>query len=435
MQLFIVYLAMLAPLVGAQWWMSPPPSIAQPATLCPEGAEFKFSQVWPSGFKAAVMMGKWVTGRRVVLHFQDGVPDLSHPAGAEVIAKTASSITFALSATPGHLAKDAFDLQGRGRPPEASAVIITCELFYPPPPLPPPLPPVQADSCDPYRPAMNVVDSWAGGYALHLVLSMDKSSAPAALQVEVVFPPPSNAAPAAAKAMAALPGAAEPGAVGNPGTKVVAVRLQKLRGAELINEGRKRGSISVKVLPATATAATSSGADAAADNFRPQVQRVTKPSRPAKAPPPPGYTPGGEAVVVYSFEMSVLAGSTHRPSLRCSRLMGPPPPPPPPTSPPPPPSLAASQPEMESAVLAMLPSSSIFESARPLLPPCPAFLGVHYRMSSSGTAPDGEPYFTGSVKIDSPERKVCALTVALAVVLCRGLGCLWWTSVVEFCSG
>lgn len=58
-------LALLLPIASASWWDASPP-LPFTGTVCPGGAEFKYAQVWPSGFRAVVTMGKWVTGRALL---------------------------------------------------------------------------------------------------------------------------------------------------------------------------------------------------------------------------------------------------------------------------------------------------------------------------------------------------------------------------------
>lgn len=185
----ILRLVVLLPGVSAKWWEpSPPPPYAL-GSVCPSGAEFKYAQVWPSGFRAVVTVGKWVTGRkphsfklaraalratvaadhgqrplvgRVVLHFDGEAPVFSRPVGAELLTTSGTSVTFSLSGTPGHLAKDSFDLQARGKPPDVATVHVSCELAFPPPPPAPSAPPALVETCSPYSPQLQVRHHTAG---------------------------------------------------------------------------------------------------------------------------------------------------------------------------------------------------------------------------------------------------------------------------------
>ena len=64
MQFFTV-VATLTAFTDDGWWLPPPPVAT--GTPCPGGAEFRYVQKWPSGFKAVVQFkGEWVPGRVVV---------------------------------------------------------------------------------------------------------------------------------------------------------------------------------------------------------------------------------------------------------------------------------------------------------------------------------------------------------------------------------
>lgn len=158
------------------WWQPSPPSPPS-GSVCPGGANFAFAQSWPTGFKATVTMGAWATGRRVVLDFGAGPTPELRVVGASVLRRSGSTVTFSLGSSPGKIAPDAFDLQGRGRPPDAARVHIWCELPYPPPPPLPASPPAPIESCAPFsktlQAGVSVVELasvHAGSYSLRITL-------------------------------------------------------------------------------------------------------------------------------------------------------------------------------------------------------------------------------------------------------------------------
>ena len=154
---------------------------------CPGGANFKFAQTWPSGFRAVVQFGEWVPGRRVRLHYigsDTSVPGFFRAVGATQLASpSARASLFELASLPGHLAPNAFDLQARGAPPNGgtSNFLVTCDLPYPPPPPRAPSPPAPEHHCAGTQ--LVVEDVWSGsatnspGYRLRVTLGHRSSAA------------------------------------------------------------------------------------------------------------------------------------------------------------------------------------------------------------------------------------------------------------------
>ncbi|KAL1496872.1 hypothetical protein AB1Y20_014455 [Prymnesium parvum] len=320
-------LTLLTVAASASWWQPSPPPI-QAATPCPGGAEFKYEQVWTSGFRAVVTMSRWIPGRRVIVHFDEGELPGLRSYGAELLDTTATTATFSLGSTPGKSAADSFDLQGRGKPPKASAVRISCELPYPPPPPTPSKPPAPVDGCAEYAHTLEVTEEWEGGYTLQVTLSssLPHSIAPN-LEVGLNF---SVAALGKEQAKAAGTGVVSversnrraslapspPSPMSAAATAVstgkVVMRLQELRGAQLVAESRKRGVISVLVTPLETLNGGSS--DVSADT-----------------------TDARRSSTTYRFDMDVLASHERPPRITCSeRWPSPQPyiPPLPPFSPP-----------------------------------------------------------------------------------------------------
>ena len=154
------------------WWRPAPTGLP-----CPGGAQWKLAQVWPSGFKAVVVMEAWVPGRRVRLHFDGRVPSFGRPVGASMLevddaSKDASTAVFVLGASPGVLATNGFDLQARSAAPPSGTVAITCDLPYPPPPPMSPAPAVMAPPTTCKGARLHVNDWWLAppGYELEVSL-------------------------------------------------------------------------------------------------------------------------------------------------------------------------------------------------------------------------------------------------------------------------
>ena len=103
MQFF--HLATLTAFTDDGWWLPPPPVAT--GTPCPGGAEFRYVQKWPSGFKAVVQFkGEWVPGRVVVAAFDSpSLPVIHRAPGAALLGTSYSppTATWKLGATPGVL--------------------------------------------------------------------------------------------------------------------------------------------------------------------------------------------------------------------------------------------------------------------------------------------------------------------------------------------
>ena len=155
------------------WWLSAAQRQPELALPCPGGATFRYAQTWPSGFRAYVQLSRWSPGRLVRVHFPGAaLPEMARPVGAtqRQPPEGATSLLFELGATPGHLAKSAFDLQSRTPPPAGgeAAVRVTCDLPYSPPPPRAPPPPAAPGVC--VGASLHVTESWGSGYALSVVL-------------------------------------------------------------------------------------------------------------------------------------------------------------------------------------------------------------------------------------------------------------------------